>query len=91
MITGLLYHQHVDEAQQAFSSASTPTLQNALPALEKLHAAWEKASSKQHYAPYILALTAGITKLDEYYQCTAASDAHIMAMGKCLVFRMLRH
>ena len=91
MITGLLYHQHADEAQQAFSSASTPTLQDALPALEKLHAAWEKASSKQRYAPYIPALAAGMAKLDEYYQRTAASDAHIMAMGKCLVFRLLRH
>jgi hypothetical protein len=28
--------QHTSNAQQAFSSLSTPTLQNALPALEKM-------------------------------------------------------
>ena len=29
--------QHVDNAQQAFSAAAIPTLQHALPALEKLY------------------------------------------------------
>lgn len=57
-------------------------LQNALPALEKLHAAWDKAAIKPRYAPFVPALDAGMEKLDEYYQHTADSDAHIMAMGK---------
>jgi hypothetical protein len=57
-------------------------LQNALPALEKLHTAWDKAAIKPCYAPFVPALDAGMEKLDEYYQHTAAFDAHIMAMGK---------
>jgi len=75
--------QHADNAQQAFSSSSTPTLQNALPALERMHVAWEKASSKPHYSCFKPALNAGMEKLNKYYQRSAASDAHIMAMGKC--------
>ena len=74
--------QHASDAQQAFSSSSTPTLQNALPALEKMHAAWKKASSKGRYSYFVPALHAGMVKLDQYYQRSAESDAHIMAMGK---------
>ena len=40
--------QHANDAQQAFSSSSTPALHNTLPALEKMHMAWKKASSKGH-------------------------------------------
>jgi hypothetical protein len=66
-----------------FTSASTPTLHNTLPpTLEKLHAAWEKASHKDHYSHFVPALDAGKAKLDTYYQRSAQSDAHIMAMGK---------
>ena len=49
--------------------------------LEKLHAAWQKASVKACYSHFVQALEAGI-KLDTYYKCLAESDAHIMAMGK---------
>ena len=73
--------QHTNNAQQVFSSSSTPTLQNALPVLDKMHAAWKKASSKGHYLCFAPALNAGMVKLDQYYQCSAESDAHIMAMG----------
>ena len=79
---GLL--QHANNAQQAFSLASTPTLHNALPTLEKLHAAWQKASDKRCYSHFVQALEAGMAKLDTYYRCSAESDAHIMAMGKLL-------
>jgi hypothetical protein len=72
-----------------FSSASSPTLQNALPTFEKLYAAWEKASCKPRYTPFSTALDARMTKLDEYYQHTAESDVHIMAMGKCQAFSIL--
>ena len=82
MTWGLL--QHTNDAQQAFSSALTPTLHNALPMLEKLHAAWQKASDKRHYSCFVQALEAGMAKLDTYYRCSAESDAHIMAMGKLL-------
>ena len=74
--------QHASDAQQAFSSSSTPTLQNALLALEKMHAAWKKASSKSRYSCFIPSLNAGMAKLDQYYNRSAESDAHIMAMGK---------
>jgi hypothetical protein len=74
--------QHADDAQGAFSSASTPTLHNALPTLEKLHAAWEKAANKPRYLHFVRALTAGKDKLDTYYNRSAESDAHIMAMGE---------
>lgn len=83
--------QHADEAQQVFSSSSTPTLQNALPALEKLYTAWERSTTKARYAPFIPALTAGMAKVNAYYERTAASDAHIMAMGKRSVDRIIAH
>jgi hypothetical protein len=80
LISGFM--QYANDAQQAFSSVSAPSLQNALPALERLHAAWEKASNKSRYTPFIPALEAGMQKLNQYYQRSAQSDAHIMAMGK---------
>ena len=61
-----------------------PTLQHALPALEKLYSSWEKASKKPHYKNFIPALTAGMKKLNTYYEQSADSDAHIMAMGEIL-------
>ena len=73
--------QFADNAQEAFSSYSTPTLHHVLPTLEKLYVSWEKAASKERYQSFIPALDAGMAKLDEYYQRSAESDAHIMAMG----------
>jgi hypothetical protein len=73
--------QYANDAQQAFSSSSAPSLQNALPVLERMHAAWEKASNKPRYSTFISALDSGMQKLDQYYQRSAESDAHIMAMG----------
>ncbi|KAF8950693.1 hypothetical protein BDZ97DRAFT_1163754 [Flammula alnicola] len=58
-----------------------PTLYNALPAIEALHAAWNKRADKAKYAPFKQALKAAIAKLEEYYTKTAASDAHILAMA----------
>lgn len=76
-----IWRQHADDAQQAFSAALVPTLQHALPALEKLYASWEKAAAKPRYRSFIPSLKAGMAKLDTYYQRSAESDAHIMAMG----------
>ena len=84
MCLTLLMHgfiQHVNNAQQAFSSSLNPSLENVLPALKRMCTAWEKASSKPRYAFLVPALEAGMAKLDQYYQHSAASDAHIMAMG----------
>jgi len=46
-----------------------------------LHAAWSKRAAKPKYAVFKDALDAATEKLDEYYKKTAASDAHILAMG----------
>jgi hypothetical protein len=46
-----------------------------------LYGEWEKASKKERYEKFKPALTAGMAKLDEYYQRSGASDAHIIAMG----------
>jgi len=73
--------QHADDAQQAFSSGSRPSLHNALPAIETLYAAWQSASKKPRYAPFVPALEAAMEKLNEYYKRTAESDAHIITMG----------
>ena len=54
---------------------------NALPAVEALHASWMKVVGKEKYKAFHEALDAAMTKLDEYYTKTAASDAHIIAMG----------
>ncbi|PPQ88604.1 hypothetical protein CVT26_004368, partial [Gymnopilus dilepis] len=77
----LISFKHADNAQHAFSAGTRPTLHNALPAIEKLYAEWDKASSKPRYAPFQPALIAGMAKLDEYYQKTATSDAHVICMA----------
>jgi len=63
-------------------TSSRPTLHNALPALEKLYAVWEKASQKPLYMSFEPALTAGLAKIDEYYQRSGTLDVHIIAMGE---------
>jgi hypothetical protein len=75
-----LIYQTADKAQQAFSSATVPTLCNAVPALEKLYATWEKQRALPEAKPFKSALDAAMAKVDEYYIKTAESDAHIMAM-----------
>ncbi|KAF9538851.1 hypothetical protein CPC08DRAFT_771063 [Agrocybe pediades] len=71
---------HADDAQQAFSSDISPTLFNALPAIERMYAAWEKALAKEKYAQFAETLQAGMAKLDEYYQKTSESTIHVMAI-----------
>jgi hypothetical protein len=80
-ITHLIYLQHADNSQHAFSVSSRPTLHNALPALERLYTEWEKASKKVRYKTFKPALTASMAKLDEYYHRSGSSDTHIIAMG----------
>jgi hypothetical protein len=79
--------QHADKAQQAFSSEQTPTLFNAVPALETLHAAWTSRAKKFKYQAFMDALNAAAAKLNKYYKKTAESDAHILAM--CTYHRFL--
>ena len=77
--------QHADNSQHAFSASSRPTLHNTLPALERLYSEWEKASKKARYEKFKPALVAGMAKLDEYYQRSGTSDAHIIVMGRISV------
>ncbi|KIL54083.1 hypothetical protein M378DRAFT_182669 [Amanita muscaria Koide BX008] len=71
---------HADKAQQAFSSARTPTLFHTIPAIETLHAAWSTRAERFKYYAFKPALDAATTKLNEYYQKTADSDAHVLVM-----------
>ncbi|KAF5337979.1 hypothetical protein D9758_014306 [Tetrapyrgos nigripes] len=71
---------HADSAQQAFSSEHEPTLHNAIPALERLHIAWEKRKSKTKYTKFTDALNAGVDKLGNYYNKTSDSDAYVFSM-----------
>ena len=54
-----------------------------------MYTAWQKASEKPRYSVFKPALEAAMAKLDEYYQRTAASDAHIIAMGTSFFSFML--
>jgi len=80
LATAHINTQHADKAQQAFSSVQTPTLFNAIPAIETLHAAWSSRANKYKYGAFKNALDAAATKLNGYYEKTAESDAHILAM-----------
>lgn len=80
LLTFYFRMQTADKAQQAFSYSSIPTLWNAVPALEKLYSTWEKQRGMPEAEPFINALNAGLKKVNEYYEKTSASDAHIMAM-----------
>jgi len=73
-------YQVAKTAQQSFSSENLPTLYNAIPALEKMYSKWEKLRDTPEATPFQPALDAALTKINEYYQKTAESDAHVMAM-----------
>jgi hypothetical protein len=72
--------QHADNAQQSFSSDQVSTLHLAIPALEALHKAWSTHAERSKYDPFIAALNAACTKIDNYYEKTMDSPAYIMAM-----------
>ncbi|KAI5992932.1 hypothetical protein EDD15DRAFT_2167604 [Pisolithus albus] len=71
---------YAEKAQHAFSTEQGPTLHTALPALEALHKAWSSRKDSAKYVDFSSGLEAGLTKVNEYYERTATSDAHIMAM-----------
>ena len=85
-LTTMFLLQYADDVQQAFSADKYPTLYNALPAIEKLYSSWEKASKKWKYDVFAPALVEGMSKLNDYYEKTAASDSHIIAMHTCKKF-----
>ncbi|KIK16191.1 hypothetical protein PISMIDRAFT_48578, partial [Pisolithus microcarpus 441] len=71
---------YAEKAQHAFSSEQGLALHTALPALEALHKAWSTRKSSAKYRDFTSGLNAGLTKVSVYYERTATSDAHIMAM-----------
>lgn len=75
--------QHVDNAQQAFSSDQGPTLHLGLPALEALHKAWSSRATRPKYADFERAIDKGLLKVSEYYDKTASSDVYTLTMGGC--------
>jgi hypothetical protein len=78
----LMFPQHADNAQQAFSSDQISTLHLAIPALEALHRAWSTRADRPKYEPFATALHAACTKIDDYYEKTTESPAYIMAMSR---------
>ena len=81
--------QHADNAQHAFSSDQAATLHLALPALEALHKAWTTRQTREKYQGYSPALQASLTKIEEYYNRTADSDAYTFAMRCVLLLTVL--
>ncbi|KIK27526.1 hypothetical protein PISMIDRAFT_93201 [Pisolithus microcarpus 441] len=71
---------HAEKAQHAFSAEQGPTMHAVLPALEALFKAWSLRKNMLKYVNFTDALDAGLSKISEYYQRTATSDAHIIAM-----------
>ncbi|KAI5990906.1 hypothetical protein EDD15DRAFT_2169791 [Pisolithus albus] len=74
------WERYAEKAQHAFSTEQGPTLHTALPALEALHKAWSSRKDSAKYVDFSSGLEASLTKVNEYYEQTATSDAHIMAM-----------
>ncbi len=72
--------QYADDAQHTFSSDNRPSLHNAVPALEKLHAKWNKKIENPKYCEFWNALEEAAKKVSEYYDKTADTDAYTFAM-----------
>jgi len=52
----------------------------ALLALEALHKAWTKRPARPKYQAFAPALSAGLAKIEEYYNQTADLDAYTFTM-----------
>ncbi|KIJ23090.1 hypothetical protein M422DRAFT_81167, partial [Sphaerobolus stellatus SS14] len=69
-----------DNAQQAFSSETYPTLSMGIPALEAMHAGYtrkrRKVSASLHEA-----VVAALSKIEDYYDKTSCSDAYLVSMA----------
>ena len=76
----LISQQAELKAQHSFSTDQGPMLHAALPALEALHKAWSAHKLVAKYSNFYDGLEVGLDKVAEYYDCTADSDAHIIAM-----------
>lgn len=77
-----IYHQHADNAQQAFPSDTAATLHLAIPALEALHKAWSSRQHKIKYSVFREPLTVELAKLADYYKKSADCEAYLIAMRK---------
>jgi hypothetical protein len=65
-----------------FSSDTYPSLHRAISAFEHIHGKWKSyrdvPRDDGRYIPFKDALDASIEVIEEYYQLTADSDAHII-------------
>jgi len=77
-------------AQQAFSSDTYPTLFMGIPALEAMHAGLirkrRKVSERLHNV-----IDAGVNRVVDYYDRTAASDSYLVSMGNDHFFFLFLH
>ncbi|EMD32480.1 hypothetical protein CERSUDRAFT_32068, partial [Gelatoporia subvermispora B] len=69
-----------DECQQRFSSERAPALHLALPALEDVHITWSRRLEDVKYSDFKPGLSAGLRKVEEYYERIADNDTYIMSM-----------
>lgn len=74
--------RHYSACQWFSVSVQTQAFKMPSPALERLYVVWQKVLKKSCYTSFVPALEVGMQKLDQYYNCSAQSDAHIIAMGK---------
>ncbi len=72
--------QDADDAPHAFSSDNHPSLHNTVPALEKLHATWNKKIENAKHGEFWDALKEAAKKVSEYYEKSADTDAYTVAM-----------
>ena len=72
--------QYPERAQHSFSSEDGSVLHATLPALEGLHKVWTTQMDSTKYFDFTDGLQAGLDKVSKYYEQTATSNAHIMAM-----------
>ena len=55
-------------------------MSNGLPALEKLHETWSSCVKKDECLTFEPTLTAGLDKIEDYYNKTLLADAYTMTM-----------
>ena len=72
--------QHADNTQQAFLSDRATTLHLALPALEAPHKAWTKQADRSKYHDFVLALNAGLDKIEEYSRLRCLYFRNVLAL-----------
>ena len=77
--------QLADDAQQEFSSSRYPSLQLALPTIERLHLNYSTRLERAQYVKFKPAIQKAMEVLETYNNDrTSDSHAYTMMMGACL-------